>query len=59
MKTLHEIYLEEQKLHKEKQDRIKAQEQAEKEWQEAIMRVQDEKARVLEAMKCEGEGAGN
>ena len=32
MRTLHEIYLEEQKLYEEKQDRLKAQEQAEKEW---------------------------
>ncbi|ASK15046.1 MULTISPECIES: hypothetical protein [Bacillus] len=54
MRTLHEIYLEEQKLYEEKQDRLKAQEQAEKEWWEAIMRVQDEKAFVLEVMKCEG-----
>ncbi|MCC2327980.1 hypothetical protein [Bacillus wiedmannii] len=54
MRTLHEIYLEEQKLYEEKQDRLKAQEQAEKEWWEAIMRVQDEKAFVLEVMKWEG-----
>ena len=39
MRTLHEIYLEEQKLYEEKQDRLKAQEQAEKEWWEAIMRA--------------------
>ncbi|MBE5108379.1 hypothetical protein IGI01_24945 [Bacillus thuringiensis] len=54
MKTLHEIYLEEQKLHQEKEDRLKALEQAEKDWQESIMRVQEEKACVLDAMKYEG-----
>ncbi|PGM52784.1 hypothetical protein CN947_26685 [Bacillus cereus] len=58
MKTLHEIYLEEQKLHKEKQDRLKAQEKAEKEWQEVILRVQGEKADALEAMKGEDAETG-
>ncbi|MFV1453573.1 MULTISPECIES: hypothetical protein [Bacillus cereus group] len=56
MKTLIEIYQEEQKLYEEKEVRLKAQEAAEKEWQEAISRLQEEKAKVLDHERNKREG---